>query len=84
MKKRVSAILLALLMAMGLLPGVAAAKTSNATLTVSIHVRAYNPNTQQHEVFTNLRVSTTVKVEEGTNPEYPVFYWFEKGIKYLK
>ena len=82
MKKRVSAILLALLMAMGLLPGVAAAKTSNATLTVSIRVRAYNPNTQQHEFFTNLRVSTTVKVEEGTNPEYPVSYWFEKGIKY--
>ena len=82
MKKRVSAILLALLMAMGLLPGVAAAKTSNATLTVSIRVRAYNPNTQQHEVFTNLRVSRTVKVEEGTNPEYPVSYWFEKGIKY--
>ena len=82
MKKRVSAILLALIMAMGLLPGVAAAKTSNATLTVVIRVRAYNPNTQQHEFFTNLRVSRTVKVEEGTNPEYPVSYWFEKGIKY--
>ncbi len=82
MKKRVSAILLALIMAMGLLPGVAAAKTSNATLTVVIRVRAYNPSTQQHEFFTNLRVSTTVKVEEGTNPEYPVSYRFEKGIKY--
>ena len=67
MKKRVSAILLALLMAMGLLPGVAAAKTSNATLTVSIRVRAYNPNTQQHEVFTNLRVSRTVKKAQIPN-----------------
>lgn len=68
-----------LCMIITIFPTIALAReASNTTLTVNIHVRAYNPTTQQHEQFRNLKVSTTVKVEEDTNPEYPVSYRFEK------
>ena len=52
--------------------------SSSASLTVSIRGEFYNPNTQTHQSFDSLRVTTTIDVEEGTNPEYPVSYWFEK------
>lgn len=79
MKKKLTALLLSVCMLIVIFPITALAReVSNATLTVSINVRAYNPNTQQHERFYNLNVSTTVKVEEGSNPEYPVTYRFEK------
>lgn len=79
MKKKLTALLLSVCMLIAIFPITALAReVSNATLTVSINVRAYNPNTQQHERFYNLNVSTTVKVEEGSNPEYPVTYRFEK------
>lgn len=79
MKKKLTALLLSVCMLIAIFPITALAReVSNATLTVSINVRAYNPNTQKHERFYNLNVSTTVKVEEGSNPEYPVTYRFEK------
>lgn len=79
MKRKLAALLMVLCMIITIFPTIALAReASNATLTVNINVRAYNPNTQQHERFRNLKVSTTVKVEEGTNPEYPVSYRFEK------
>ena len=79
MKKKLTALLLSVCMLIAIFPITALAReVSNATLTVSINVRAYNPNTQQHEQFYNLKVVTTVKVEKGTNPEYPVSYRFEK------
>lgn len=79
MKKKLTALLLSVCMLIAIFPITALAReVSNATLTVSINVRAYNPNTQQHEQFRDVNVSTTVKVEEGSNPEYPVSYRFEK------
>ena len=79
MKRKLAALLMVLCMIITIFPTIALAReASNATLTVNINVRAYNPNTQQHERFRNLKVATTVKVEEGTNPEYPVSYRFEK------
>lgn len=79
MKKKLTALLLSVCMLIAIFPITALAReVSNATLIVSINVRAYNPNKQQHERFPNLKVSTTVKVEEGSNPEYPVTYRFEK------
>lgn len=79
MKKKLTALLLSVCMLIAIFPITALAReVSNAILTVSINVRAYNPNKQQHEQFHNLKVSRTVKVEEGSNPEYPVTYRFEK------
>lgn len=79
MKKKLTALLLSVCMLIAIFPITALAReVSNAILTVSINVRAYNPNKQQHERFPNLKVATTVKVEEGSNPEYPVSYRFEK------
>lgn len=79
MKKKLTALLLSVCMLIAIFPITALAReVSNATLTVSINVRAYNPNTQKHERFDNLNVSTTVEVKEGSNPEYPVAYRFEK------
>ena len=79
MKKKLTALLLSVCMLIAIFPITALAReVSNATLIVSINVRAYNPNTQQHQQFRDLKVSTTVEVEKGTNPEYPVSYRFEK------
>lgn len=57
-------------------------KPTKAALTVSINGTFYNPNTRKHEHFTNLNVTTTVKVAHGTNPSFPVSYRFEKNTYY--
>ena len=78
--RRAVSLLCVLAMCLSLLPGtaLAAINPSSAILQVKINVRAYNPNTQQHERFSNLTVSRTVKVYEGENPRYPVSYRFVK------
>ena len=78
--RRAVSLLCVLAMCLSLLPGtaLAAINPSSAILQVKINVRAYNPNTQQHEWFSNLTVSRTVKVYEGENPRYPVSSRFVK------
>ena len=80
--RRAVSLLCVLAMCLSLLPGtaLAAINPSSAILQVKINVRAYNPNTQQHERFSNLTVSRTVKVYEGENPRYPVSYRFVKEL----
>ena len=81
--KKSLAVMLALIMVLCMIPTTAlAAKSSNASLTVSVKGTFYNPNTDKHEYFSNLRTTTHVKVNEGENPSYPVKYYFTKQKYY--
>ena len=80
--KKSLAVMLALIMVLCMIPTTALAKSSNASLTVSVKGTFYNPNTDKHEYFSNLRTTTHVTVNEGENPSYPVKYYFTKQTYY--
>ena len=80
--KKSLAVMLALIMVLCMIPTTAFAKSSNASLTVSVKGTFYNPNTDKHEYFSNLRTTTHVTVNEGENPSYPVKYYFTKQTYY--
>ena len=80
--KKSLALMLALIMVLCMIPTTAFAKSSNASLTVSVKGTFYNPNTDKHEYFSNLRTTTHVTVNEGENPSYPVKYYFTKQTYY--
>ncbi len=80
--KKSLALMLALIMALCMIPTTAFAKSSSASLTVSVKGTFYNPNTDKHEYFSNLRTTTHVEVNEGENPSYPVKYYFTKQKYY--
>lgn len=70
--KKSLAVMLALIMVLCMIPTTAFAKSASASLTVSVKGTFYNPNTDKHEYFSNLRTTTHVTVNEGDNPSYPV------------
>ena len=76
--KKSLALMLALIMALCMIPTTAFAKSSSASLTVIVSGTFYNPNTDKHQYFSNLSTTTHVKVNEGENPSYPVKYYFTK------
>ena len=80
--KKSLALILALIMVLCMIPTTAFAKSSNASLTVIVSGTFYNPNTDNHKYFSNLRTTTNVKVNEGENPSYPVKYYFTKQKYY--
>ena len=80
--KKSLAVMLALIMVLCMIPTTAFAKSASASLTVNVRGTFYNPNTDKHEYFSNLRTTTHVKVNEGENPSYPVKYYFTKQKYY--
>ena len=76
--KKSLAVMLALIMVLCMIPTTALAKSSSASLTVSVRGTFYNPNTDKHEEFRDLLTTTHVTVNEGENPSYPVKYYFTK------
>lgn len=80
--KKSLALILALIMVLCMLPTVAFAKPSQASLTVNVKGEFYNPNTDKHQQFDNLKTTIHVTVNEGEHPSYPVKYYFTKQTYY--
>ena len=80
--KKSLALMLALIMVLCMLPTVAFAKPSKASLTVNVKGEFYNPNTDKHQQFDNLKTTIHVTVNEGEHPSYPVKYYFTKQTYY--